>query len=625
MKFISAFMSLVEILLVVLGVTPVNCDIDYGGDTYIAPVVTDEMYIVRNGRTDFVIVYPDDADACINTAVSQLQFYIEKITGVKLDAVKESDFTGSKAIILGETSLEKGITEIDRDGIFADGFRLFSDGNYFIITGAGSRGTLYGVYTFLEEYLGVRWFTPTLEVVPESEEIVIDANIDRTVEPSFEIRRNSTIGADDGYRAKMKVNVSFHYEAEEYGGAVNYVLWDSTMEKLVPDTLFKDHPEYFMLDENGARSTDKVCLSNPGALSVAVENARQAILSCERNATYIHIGQKDNDHYCHCDTCTQIYEKHGGVSAAIILFTNAFADALDDEFPYMNFTFYAYLETRMPPADTSLKCNDNVAPVICSLIDACRNHPIDECGAIDGNETFMNLFGESEPAIAQSHIDWTEFSDKTYIYDYTINFLYSAQFLSNFETMQPTMKYMHDVGITGYIYNCGDGHPAAFNELRNYLLSKIQWDVNTDVEYHMTDFLRAYYGEDAAPYIKKIIDIQTAYTKATAHAFTVDWYYQAGYYPVSAINELDSLWDAALNADITEEQLFNVETANLSWRFFKANQMLKEYSFLNPMRMAENEKLYDDFKAHGVDAISSFGYMPDKEDVDFILRPFNWR
>jgi hypothetical protein len=71
---------------------------------------------------------------------------------------------------------------------------------------------------------------------------------------------------------------------------------------------------------------------------------------------------------------------------------------------------------------------------------------------------------------------------------------------------------MHDIGITGYIYNCGDTHIAAFNELRNYLLCKLQWDVNCDVEYHMMDFIKAYYGEAAAPYIKEILDIQTAQT-----------------------------------------------------------------------------------------------------------------
>jgi hypothetical protein len=86
------------------------------------------------------------------------------------------------------------------------------------------------------------------------------------------------------------------------------------------------------------------------------------------------------------------------------------------------------------------------------------------------------------------------------------------------------------------------------------------------------------------------------------------------------------LWKKALNADITDEQRFNVEVANLSWEYFKANQFLGEYFFLNPFRLKENEKLYDAFREHNISRVSSFGLIPEnKEDVDFMLRPFNWR
>ena len=142
----------------------------------------------------------------------------------------------------------------------------------------------------------------------------------------------------------------------------------------------------------------------------------------------------------------------------------------------------------------------------------------------------------------------------------------------------------------------------------------------------MTDLLNAYYGEAAAPFIREILDIQTAQIKATAHAFDFDWHYQSGFYPFYTVNRLNSLWNKALNADITDEQRFNVEVANLSWEYFKANQFIGRYSFLNPLRLKANEELYDNFKAHGINRVSSFGLIPEnKEDVDFVLRPFNWK
>ena len=501
---------------------------------------------------------------------------------------------------------------------------IYSNGDKLFISGAESRGTLYGIYTFLEEYLGVRWFTPELEVVPENKDIIIDAKINRLVEPSFIIRRNDSISTNDAYRARTKMNVSFWEEATDYGGALTYVLWDVTLDKLVPDDLITEHPDYFATTEEGTKTRDHVCLSNPEVLEVAVKNARKAILENETNAKYIHIGQKDNTNYCRCENCEALYEKYGSVSAPTILFTNAFADALDDEFPDFMFTFYAYNETDKPPKDLSLKCNKNVAPVLCGLHKACRSHPLTECGAQDGNETFYNLFGDNEPVIAEDFKNWVKVADTTYIYDYTINFINTAQFFSNFETMQSTMQYMHDIGITGYIYNCGDTHIAAFNELRNYLLCKLQWDVNCDIEYHMMDFIKAYYGEDAAPYIKEILDIQTAQTRASAHAFDFDWHYQAGFYPLGKVADLDDLWEKALTSDITKEQLYNVETANLSWEYFKANQFLGKYTIFNVVRHKRIEDLYDDLLAHGIDEVSGFQKIPPKDEINFLQRPFNW-
>jgi len=622
MKIIGGLVAFFQVILAIIGVTPIDYNIDYGGGTYIAPEISTPMYIAENGESDFVIVTADDADECILTAVKEMQTYIEKISGAKLTAVKESEYIGGKAIVIGETD----IVSIDTSDIKQDGFRLYSDGEYFAVAGPDSRGTLYGVYTFLEEYLGVRWFTPKLEVVPENEDVVIDANIDRTVEPSFAVRRNSTMGATDEYRARTKINVSFHYDAVEYGGAMTWIMWDVTLDKLVPDALFAEHPEYFAMNPDGTRTTDHVCLSNPDVLEVAVENARKEILACEKDAKYIHIGQKDNSNYCYCGTCSALYDEYGSISAPTIIFTNAFADALDDEFPDMTFTFYAYGETDRPPQQGDLRCNSNVVPVLCQLHRACRSHPLTECGAIDEQKpTFDSLFVEHDTMVAKDHAKWVEIADRTFIYDYTINFINTAMFFSNFETMQSTMKYMHDIGITGYVYNCGDGHYSAFNELRNYLLCKLQWDVNADVEYHMMDFMKAYYGEAAAPYIKKIIDVQTAHTKATAHAFDFSWHYQAGFYSPQGVKTLDELWDKALNADVTEEQMFNIEVDNLSWEYFKANQFLGEYFFLNPLRLKANEDLYDAFKEHGLDRVSSFGTIPDKENIDFIKRPYNWK
>lgn len=623
MQIFSAMLAFIEVFMFSIGIIPVDTNVDYGGDTYSAPVIEAPFYITENGESDYYIA-ADTSDECIATAADELQTYIEKISGAKLNIVTENELPeGIAAIYLGDTGKSRE-TGFDYSSLFEDGFLLHADGENLIIRGEDSRGTLFGVYTFLEEYLGVRWFTPTLETVPENENIAVDGKLHRVVEPSFAVRRNDTMGTNEAYRARTRMNVSFHKNATKYGGTLTYSLWDATLITLVPKSLFSEHPEYFALGEDGNRTTDHVCMTNPDVFELVVKNCREIMTNATNGAKFIHIGQDDNINYCHCENCEALYEKYGAVCAPTLIFTNKLADELGPEFPDYTFTFYAYNETDRPPTDTSLKCRPNVAPVLCGLHKACRSHSLLQCGAQDGDESFLNLYGDPEPSIAEDFRVWTEISERTYIYDYTINFLFSQQFFSNFDHMQETMKYMHDIGITGYIYNCGDGHSAAFNELRNYLLCKLQWDVNADVSYHMNDFIKAYYGEAAAPYIREIIDIQTAQVAATAHAFDFDWHYQSGFYPIHTMAKLDCLWEKALDADITEEQLFNVETANLSWEVFKANQMQGEYFFLNPMRLKEQEWLYDELKAHKIDKISSFSYLKDKSEIDFILRPINW-
>lgn len=262
--FLKATVAFIEVILYITGVFTADTTINYGGNEYIAQKISEPMAIVENGTSDFLIVTAENPDATTKTAVKELQTYIKKISGAKIKAVTESEVTPEdKAIILGETALENGLVKINRKKIAEDGFRIISDGKHLFISGEDSRGTLYGVYTFLEEYLGVRWFTPELEVVPENKDILIDGKINRTVEPSFSIRRNDCRGTNDAHRARTKMNVSFWNEANEYGGALTYVLWDVTLDKLVPDDLITEHPDYFATTAEGTKTRDTFAFQTP--------------------------------------------------------------------------------------------------------------------------------------------------------------------------------------------------------------------------------------------------------------------------------------------------------------------------------------------------------------------------
>ena len=107
--YIKGIAAFIEVLLFIIGIIPVNTDINYGGKKHEPIRIENPMYIVENGETEFSIVTADGADECIMTAADELQTYLEKISGAELPIVAESDFDGDNAIILGETQLEKEI------------------------------------------------------------------------------------------------------------------------------------------------------------------------------------------------------------------------------------------------------------------------------------------------------------------------------------------------------------------------------------------------------------------------------------------------------------------------------------------------------------------------------------
>ena len=183
-KGLSAVIAFIQVLCFALGLAPVDMSVNYGGTPYTPPAVTTPMALSEHGQSDYVIVLPEAPDACEQTAAKELQTYLERICGASLPVVNESTLAdGQKAILVGDSAA--ALSMAGNVSLGEEDFRLVSNGARLAILGGGSRGTLYGVYTFLEEYLGVRWFTPKLERVPETPDIVIDAALDRTVRPSF--------------------------------------------------------------------------------------------------------------------------------------------------------------------------------------------------------------------------------------------------------------------------------------------------------------------------------------------------------------------------------------------------------------------------------------------------------
>ena len=601
-------------------VTPV----DYGGTTYVEPVITEWLALTKEGESDYVIVKGALCSLTEVTAANELQKYIQQISGAVLDIVDDTARVREHEILVGKTTHENGLgVIIDRVALGDEGFTIMTAGEKLIIAGGELRGTLYGVYDFLERQLGCRWFTTELEIIPSNATIKIDANLNDTQKACFEYRDDfwsCVFNAD--WKVKHKIN-SDNGSAlpQEYGGGISYAGFAHTMNALVPVSHFEEHPEYFSYREDADEwTTDQRCLTNPDVLAMTIENAKATLLA-NPNAEIISITQNDNGNYCQCDDCKAMDELYGGPSGTNIWFMNQVAEALEEEFPDVEVDTFAYQYTRQPPV--GIVPRDNVIVRLCT-IESCFAHPITECGH-ERNESMLLRFQDVESKVAADVKGWSDICDRLYIWDYTTNFNFYVSPFPNFQVLAPNMQFFVENSAKG-VFEQGDytgGKNGEFGDMKAYVLAKLLWDPYCDVERHMTEFMNAYYGEASAPFIKEYLDIITNKTMKTSHMSIGDWHYQGVFYNKEERKTLDNLWDKAQANAGNPYQLENVERSRFSFRFYKSTLCVDEFGLLKISRPAQNKKLYNDMARLGITRVSENSPYPT--DPNFFLTPVEWK
>ena len=291
-----------------------------------------ELTIAEKGRSLYRIVIATNAIPSERYAAEELQRFLERVGGAKLPIVTDVEKLRSREIILGDNAhLRKLDARIDFASLKTDGFILRAHRNHLIIAGGRPRGTLNGVYTLLEERLGVRWFTPEVELAPKLERVTLP-RLDETRIPALEYREVywTEMMRDGDFAARHRLNGQHHRLQAKHGGpAAVYHPFVHSLDALVPPELFATHPEYFPLI-NGQRKAGYVqrCLSNPGVAQLAVERVREWIHQ-HPDATIISVSQNDTINNCQCDQCKALDEAEGSPAASLLRFVNAVAEAIE--------------------------------------------------------------------------------------------------------------------------------------------------------------------------------------------------------------------------------------------------------------------------------------------------------
>ena len=445
-----------------------------------APPVKPVLKIADKGASLYRIVLPSSSTEHERKAAEVLQDYILQISGTALPVITADKPGSPYEILLGQNDrLGERNINIDFNELEADGFVIRTDSMRLIIAGGDFKGTLYGVYSFLEKFLGCRMYSPKVKVVPTQDVIFLDS-INLKEIPVIKFR-------DVHYR------VTYHQEFSEWhkldhdarGGRPAWGSWVHTFNSLVPpEVYFNDHPEYFAF-RDGKRLPTQLCLTNPDVLKVTIQNLRKQVAS-NPEAKYWSVSQNDNKQYCQCEHCRAIDEKEGSPSGSIIAFVNQVAD----QFPDLMISTLAYEYGRKAPL--TLRPRKNVNIMLCS-IEARRDLPIAEAP------------DSASKSLVKDVQDWGKIASDIIVWDYVIQFTNLVSPFPNLQVLQPNIRFFADNGVTAMFEQGNGDNGGEFAELRSYLISKLLWNPDENVDTLMNDFLRGYYGAGAGP-IRKYID-----------------------------------------------------------------------------------------------------------------------
>ncbi len=402
------------------------------------------------------------------TAAAILQDFVQKICGLELP-VKERGKASVGDVLIG-ASHDEGVTE--------DGYHLSTIDGRLVIQGR-EKGTVYGVVSLLEDYLGVDYFGNGEYNLMKRDCISLPL-IEKTDNPAFRYRQTQH------YSLRTDSLLKWWYRLEEPKDvfAANY--WVHTFNKLLPvDEFGKTHPEYYAYFGGKRHPGAQWCLTNPDVLEIVTQRI-DSIFKANPEQRIISVSQNDgNNTNCTCDACRKLDEEAGSPAGSLIYFMNKLAE----RFPDKEISTLAYLYTMNPPQN--IKPRPNVVVMLCD-IDCDREASLTE--NISGKQFMKALEG------------WADITDNIFLWDYGINFDGYLSPFPNLYIMQDNMRIFRDHHVKMHFSQIASSYGGDLAELRSYLAAKLMWNPDADTDALIRHFLKTYY-KGAADYLYRYIQL----------------------------------------------------------------------------------------------------------------------
>ncbi|PLY07646.1 MAG: hypothetical protein C0625_05575 [Arcobacter sp.] len=372
-----------------------------------------------------------------------------------------------------------------------DGFIIKSNKNSIIIVGKNKRSLIYGVYQFLETYIGVQFLSSNFEIKPKKITLNIE-DINLSSQARFNYREIFIKELDnDEFALKLKLNGNFGHRAKKENPYFINIYNNYSPFKLIPPRYESLYPKYFC---DGQLDFSIKKLQN-----ISSENFKKSIKNLENgNTNFYYLPHEDNLSYCQSKESNQINKKHQSTSASVLEFTNTIAK----NNPGAQILFEAYQWTRKAPKNfPKLSPNLNV---FFSDIEADFSQALDS----KKNKSILNDLKS-----------WRKYSDNIFIWHYISNFNGYLQPFPNIKTTAENIKLFDKIEEINSIFLQGAYGTKKSNlaNLRAWVFSKLLWNPQLNVQKLITQYVKLYYGqasEEVLEYLE-LLENSVKSTKST--------------------------------------------------------------------------------------------------------------
>ncbi len=461
------------------------------------------------------IVVAPGAIASEKYAAQEFRTHLALAGGPDLEIVSQAEGPGGH-VFIGPGAAMGSPVGFDLTDYGPEDLRIVVRPGAIVVAGGRPRGTLYGVYTFLEDYLGVRFVTADHTHVPPLGPERWIGPVDRVYRPPLEWRWSDfeTNYARPDFAARLRLNAG-RVEAMppgstdwslvgRYGGRSPVHLVEHSFNALLPPSEYAvDHPEYYCLYEgerwahrryeDGRFHEDlQPCMTHPEVLRL-ITRAALGQLKAHPSRMDVSVAQNDGSVWCQCPSCRALNEREGTPMGSLLTLVNAVADEAAAAHPGRGVSTLAYDYSAPPPR--SLRPRDNVLVMWCS-IRVCFIHALTDPACPDNAGQYAQLAA------------WSRIAPNLYVWDYYMN-----HDRRGFQLPLPNLRWIAenvraevDLGVRGLFTQAfSSSHGNEFEDLRNYLLSRLMWDPGLDGRALMVEWLDLHYGP-AAPPIRRWID-----------------------------------------------------------------------------------------------------------------------